>query len=548
MATMDDMGVDTTPTGDEMPQSDASIPRRRHAREVLAAQRLYLDRLEDQLDQQLRQAAEQLARGLSSTDRRDPADTAESSRLAEENEELRRQLSERQAELRQLRDDLEHTRINLSMLEHDVRVREALSAEALAEDERKRVALANSAERLADAEAQLTAARSRADQLRHDLNDQANRMLSKQDRMRAQRRRLVARFKAIEDERSNDFEQRLTDQTAELERRHAAQTGQFELRQAEHAAQVERLRQQMADQSAQQPPNADQLIDSQQVNELNEQLARQTAETERVRAEAVELLGLLEVARKKPARVEADPAALKALEDQLHEIRDERDALVSRLATATAAHAEHDPKKNDELQRRLELAVEDLREARRVNAELEAKLKRVKTDGAGAGSGGLDWEAQKEKLLASLEADDREDAEAVADRNTIEGTIRITDQIVAQKDREIAELKRLAGEQPEVDEAAVADLLDGDELVRKEREKLQQLEEEWRKKIGQAEIDISLERATLARQRNELEDKMRLLQAEQAKRPAEENSDEPVKPQRGRWLARLGLKDLDEPA
>jgi hypothetical protein len=161
----------------------------------------------------------------------------------------------------------------------------------------------------------------------------------------------------------------------------------------------------------------------------------------------------------------------------------------------------------------------------------------------------MDWESQKKRMLASLEEDDRDDEESVAERQTVEGTIRITDQIVEQKDREIAELKRLlegtsagAG----AGAAAVADLFDGDELIRQEREKLQLAQVEWREKIGKAEIDISVERAKIARERMELEEKLRLYQNEQATRPSDGASAVPEKPARGRWLSRLGLKDLND--
>jgi chromosome segregation ATPase len=198
------------------------------------------------------------------------------------------------------------------------------------------------------------------------------------------------------------------------------------------------------------------------------------------------------------------------------------------------------------------MAVEEVRELKRTNAELENKLK---SRGAGssapspASGGALDWEAQKERLLASLEADGDDDEEAVEERTSIEGTIRVTDQIVAQKDREISELKeRLEqhGGAGSSQSAAIAELLDRDEIIRQEREKLTQLQVEWRQKIGEAEIEISVQRAKLARDRAELEEKVRQYQLDQDNRSYSEDNSEPTKPTRGKWLARLGLKDLDE--
>jgi hypothetical protein len=161
----------------------------------------------------------------------------------------------------------------------------------------------------------------------------------------------------------------------------------------------------------------------------------------------------------------------------------------------------------------------------------------------------MDWESQKKRWLASLEEDDRDDEEAVAERQTIEGTIQITDQIVGQKDREIAELKRQLEEQSggtSGGTAAMSELLDTDELIREEREKLRLVQDEWREKIGKAEIDISVERAKIARERMELEEKLRVYQNEQATRPSDGTPAAPEKPARGRWLSRLGLKDLND--
>jgi len=247
-------------------------------------------------------------------------------------------------------------------------------------------------------------------------------------------------------------------------------------------------------------------------------------------------------------------------QEELTTLRNERDSLAQKLAEAEArlrekadANAGDSGSKTDQ-QRRFEMAVEDLREMKRANAELEAKLAKLRSAGSptiSSGSG-MDWESQKRQLLASLEADDRDDEDAIAEHNTIEGTIQITDQIVAQKDKEIGELKRLLEEQSNslgpmaVGAAAVVDLLDHDELIRQERDKLMQVQAEWREKIGRAEIDISVERAKIARDRAELEDKIRQYQMDQVTRAQNDEPSDPTRPVRGRWLARLGLKDLDE--
>jgi hypothetical protein len=44
----------------------------------------------------------------------------------------------------------------------------------------------------------------------------------------------------------------------------------------------------------------------------------------------------------------------------------------------------------------------------------------------------------------------------------------------------------------------------------------------------------------------ELEEKLRAYNQEQANRPTDGTTGTPEKPARGRWLARLGLKDLND--
>jgi hypothetical protein len=97
--------------------------------------------------------------------------------------------------------------------------------------------------------------------------------------------------------------------------------------------------------------------------------------------------------------------------------------------------------------------------------------------------------------------------------------------------------------------AAVAQMLDTDELIRQERESLKRLQENLREQLKQAEVDISLERAKLARDRSELEEKIRGLEAEKASyTPAgHDGQGDKGKRQGGRkWLTRLGLGDKDE--
>ena len=139
-----------------------------------------------------------------------------------------------------------------------------------------------------------------------------------------------------------------------------------------------------------------------------------------------------------------------------------------------------------------------------------------------------------------------------ADRLSIESTIRITDEVVGRKDREIAELRALLND-PNAqigvtsEDSAICELLDRDGVIQAEREKLSRLQDEWREKLRQAEVDLSVERAKLARGRAELDERIRTFEADRAAFVAEsgdELSDRTAKKQpSGRWLSRLGLKD-----
>lgn len=209
------------------------------------------------------------------------------------------------------------------------------------------------------------------------------------------------------------------------------------------------------------------------------------------------------------------------------------------------------------LREELQALQEELQEALRRNTELEAELKeaarRQSHRAAAQGeqlSDGLDWEAQKRRILAALEADEGESTISRADRLTVEGTIEITDEIVAEKDREIADLRRQlelarATRQPDHSEA-----LNSDEAVQEERQRLRELQVEWEEKMRVSEIEISVQRAKIARERAELEEKRTSIEQE-AHRGTRVTADTAIdsadpKAAKGNWLARLGLKKEDE--
>jgi chromosome segregation ATPase len=244
---------------------------------------------------------------------------------------------------------------------------------------------------------------------------------------------------------------------------------------------------------------------------------------------------------------------------ELAALRDENKQLEAWLAEAEAkakTTGSGGGQEMDDLRRRFEMAVQDVRELKTKNVELTEQLAKAGQHSGGASAAGVSsggWESLKKKLLADLETDfDEEDGAEKADKLTVHGAIKITDQVVAEKEREIEELRSLLQSQTQqvgdvaVGAAAVAQMLDTDELIRQEREALKRLQDSLREQLRQAEVDISVERAKLARERAEVDEKIRGIEAEKANMPAvgsEHVGEKGKKPGGRKWLTRLGLGD-----
>ena len=167
------------------------------------------------------------------------------------------------------------------------------------------------------------------------------------------------------------------------------------------------------------------------------------------------------------------------------------------------------------------MAMDDIRDLKARNAELAAATAggpiRAGTAGAAAppADSGGDWETQKRRLLAELESDDQHDAESTERRLKIEEIVARTDKIIAEKNREIEELQHLLNNQSNslgslaLGAAALEQVLDQDAIIREERQRLQQLQDECQDKLRQAEIELAMERARLARRDAEIEEKIR---------------------------------------
>jgi len=215
----------------------------------------------------------------------------------------------------------------------------------------------------------------------------------------------------------------------------------------------------------------------------------------------------------------------------------------------------------DDANRRYQMAIDDLRKLDLQNADLQRQLAddsivSPPLSGApllcGTAAKVHNWEAEKQRILATLESDETaaDNAAMGPQRAKIEEIILRTDRIIAEKNREIEELKHLLDSQSNslgslaVGAAALGGMLDMDSLIVEERARLGQLQNELQDKLRQAEIEISLERARLARREVEIEEKVRNLEIRKA---AVDTTDTALaatgRPIRGRWRAQLGLVD-----
>lgn len=246
---------------------------------------------------------------------------------------------------------------------------------------------------------------------------------------------------------------------------------------------------------------------------------------------------------------------IEKLYEEISELRMERDQLVARVAEAEhrSQRASNDEASQlDELRQRFEKAVQEVRELKTKNAALESRADSTQEVDSALPGSSFDWEEQKRKIMEELGDPSSNESLAADERLSIESTIRITDEVVAHKDREIADLQAALNERGLAggvgdENVAIGEMLDRDELILAERDKLASLQEEWRDKLRQAEIDVSVERAKLARERAELESQLRATESQrEAFNSAGASSGTGGQGQQsGRWLSRLGLKDDD---
>ena len=308
--------------------------------------------------------------------------------------------------------------------------------------------------------------------------------------------------------------------------------------------------------------------------ELETQLIKAQQETTKVstmllhaRAEYQSLLAFIETEAVKSGHSDAElkTIAQRVLEKtdaretelslEVSQLNDQLQFLQSELDDAKAV-----PSNNSLNESELRIQVEQLRsqllearheavELRMQSNDLGSRLAKFQGPALGQKSETLSWEQRKQALLQQLEAETH--AETPCDPRKVLEIERILEQTtgeIERRDQEISDLKALIEHQSiahdgmSIGVAAVAQMIESDSLIVAERLRLKELRAEWEQKQRQAEIEMSMERAKLARERLEIQEKTQRY--EDNNPPQTEAEKETGKTRsRGNWLTRLGLRD-----
>lgn len=166
----------------------------------------------------------------------------------------------------------------------------------------------------------------------------------------------------------------------------------------------------------------------------------------------------------------------------------------------------------------------------------------------------LSWEERKELLFRQFESEDNSvpfDPQQLTGEqcSLLNHEMICMQQELRTRENEIAELRSLLEQRPAVQgndlavgAAAITRLFDDDELIREERSRLKEIQAEWEAKFRDMEIAASLERASLARERRQLECQNAELEEQLAHLKQELRQESIAGPaQSRRWFAKLGL-------
>ena len=248
---------------------------------------------------------------------------------------------------------------------------------------------------------------------------------------------------------------------------------------------------------------------------------------------------------------------LRPLTNDVSTLHNQIEFLEQELDTAIQASVKNVSEESS-FRGQIEMLRTQLLESRHETIELRIQNADL-TDQADHSTSKMTWEQRREQLMIQLESDGSTTPEKQAARNQFteiidasQREIGARDQLLNERDREIKELEMILTRQSTVTNGlavgatAVAQILDADELLTAEREKLRNLQQEWEEKLRTAEIEISTERARLTREKIEFEAATRSMQLKSdevdASKDCQRSQQEPLGRPR-RWLRRLGLRE-----
>jgi hypothetical protein len=246
---------------------------------------------------------------------------------------------------------------------------------------------------------------------------------------------------------------------------------------------------------------------------------------------------------------------LEAIREQLQQTQMELEHAQLHISELeNEAPAEDLTERVAQLTGQLASALDELEDLRGQNSDLASQIAKqqvvrsVSTPHVSFEQETLSWEERKKLIMQQLESEacDEPEPEDQERRVEIERVLQATEREIARRDHEIEELQSIIEQQSDtrqgvaIGAAAIAQMFDTDELIQQERQKLKEIQLEWETKLRQAEIDLSMERAKLARERTQLESEL-----EEAKRclPADAATEVAKGGRTRKWLEHLGLKD-----
>ncbi len=256
-----------------------------------------------------------------------------------------------------------------------------------------------------------------------------------------------------------------------------------------------------------------------------------------------------------------------ALREQLQNAEEQRLAIQTtyeELLSARAATATSDACSNQDEIENLEQKLYDqqleLLDLRAQNSDLASQVAKYQMTATSTAphvsfnQESLSWEERKQLIMQQLDADAAIEDGTTDETNLlkhleVEDILIATQKEIDRRDREIAELQSIIEQQSSardgvaIGAAAIAQMLDADDLVNQERQKLKEIQREWEDKLRQAEIDLSMERAKLARERSQLETELEQARKSATSAVVEIEGQTKAQARTRKWLEHLGLKE-----